>query len=150
MRQNAIGRAGNAVLLVHEQRHATQPGRDATGAGRESAERDRTARAHAAEQPPCAPQCARDAQRRGEQRECALAAHAADRNRLEVKSGLRHEPRLQAAGAAEPDHGHAALTQLLRHGDAREDVAAGAAGQDQHRRVAAVRRSGNRAITTGG
>ncbi len=55
MRQDAIGRTGNSVLLVHEEWHAAQPCGDAARTRGKSAKGDGTARANAAEQPPRGP-----------------------------------------------------------------------------------------------
>ncbi len=54
---------------------------------------------------------------------------------LQRDAVLRNEARFQPGLAAEPDHRHAAAREFLRHGDAGEDVSAGAASHDQHGRI---------------
>ena len=56
--------------------------------------------------------------------------------RQPVWSVLRHQPRFHAAFRAEPGDRHAARLQFGGYREAREDVAARAAGEDQHRAVA--------------
>src|SRR5262249_11332433 len=71
--------------------------------------------------------------RRREPRERALAAHAHDRDPLDVDSLRRHDARLEPALRAEPDDRARAGAQRLRYSERREYVAARAAGHDHDR-----------------
>src|SRR5690606_14375305 len=70
-------------------------------------------------------------ERRREQRGDALAAQAFDRDRVDGDAVLRYQPGFHAAVGAEPGYGYAARLQRRGHRQAREDVAAGTAGENE-------------------
>ena len=69
-------------------------------------------------------------ERAEQQRLHALAAHAAEIERLELDAVLRHQRRLHAVARAEPEHARAARGELRRDREAGKHVSAGAAGGD--------------------
>ncbi len=141
-RQHLVGQARGAVLFVHQQRQFQQARGDATRAGRETAEADHRARRAPAQHEAGGTDRAHDPQRRAEQRQRALAAQPADLDGVDLDAVLRHQLRFHAPGRAQPHHRHAARAQHLGHRQRREDVPAGAAGQDHHRARRSVGHSG--------
>jgi hypothetical protein len=135
-REQAVGDAGNAVLFVHDERHAGKLRGDPAGRCGIAAERDRAPRRLALEQRTRGRDRTDQAQRHRELGQHVLAAQAADRQCFEVQAMARHELRLEPAAGAEPDHGDLARDEFVGDREPRKDVPAGTARHDQHRPVA--------------
>mgnify|MGYP006195420989 CR=1 FL=1 len=129
-REHAVGEAGRTVLLVHDQRRAAQPGGEAAGAGRVTAETDHRAWPARTQHAPGGDHRPRDPQgRRGQRRE-ALPAQATNGNGVQRDALFRHQARFHLPVRTQPGDRHAARVQCGGHGQAGEDMPTGAAGKD--------------------
>ncbi len=132
MREQAVRITRDGILFMDHQRAAREPGRDATGAGHESAEAHHQrgpATAHHAE---CLPDRPQQLERRGQQCDQALAAQTAHRQPLDGDVLGRHHARLEAALRAQPHHFVRGGAQQPRQRQRREHMSTGAAGHDEH------------------
>lgn len=132
-RQHLVGHAGCAILFVHQQWRTEQARGQAARAGRKAAKADHCARLALAQHDAGSAHRAHHPHRRTEQLHHAFAAQAADGQRIDRNIVLRHQAGFHGALGTQPGHRHAARTQHLGHGQAREDVPAGAAGQNHDR-----------------
>jgi hypothetical protein len=129
--QHLVGEARHRVLLVQHQRLAHEHAHHSAREGDVAAQAHQHVGLHAAHHAQALPEGAQQLQRQQEQRERALAAHAAELHRLEGEAARRHQLFFHAAGRAQPVHLPAALAQGLGHRESGEDVAARAAGHDE-------------------
>lgn len=147
-RQHLVGHARGAILFVHQQWRTEQARGQAARAGCKAAKADHRTRLALAQHEAGGAHRAHHPHRRTEQLHHALAAQAADGQRIDGNLVLRHQAGFHRAIGAQPGHRHAACAQHLGHGQAREDVPAGAASQDhdrpQHRRRLCGRLRGTR------
>ena len=131
--QQPVCHAGHRVLFMQHQRPpaelANQPAREADVAAqthqhlRLDATHDGQALHAGLDQP----------QRQQQQCQPALAAHAGEIQSFKRKTARRHQLLLHAVRPAEPVHCPTTLAQRLGHGQAREDMPAGAACHDEGR-----------------
>jgi hypothetical protein len=133
VREDAVGEAGDRVLLVDDERPARQPGGDPAGSADEAAEADDDQRLVAPHDPERLHQRHRQAKRGGEPGEHALAAKSRDRQPLEGNALGRNEARLEPALGAEPHDLEGPLAQQARQRQGRKHVTAGAARHDEDR-----------------
>ncbi len=142
-RQHLVGHAGGAILFVHQQWRTEQARSQAARAGRKAAKADHRTRTALAQHEAGSAHRAHHPHRRTEQLHHALAAQAADGQRIDRNIVLWHQAGFHGAIGAQPGHRHAARAQHLGHGQAREDVPAGAASQNHDRPHHRRRRCGH-------
>ncbi|MPM51721.1 hypothetical protein SDC9_98472 [bioreactor metagenome] len=129
--QYLVGHAGDRILLVQHQRLAGQHRHHSAGEGDIAAHADHNVRLEAPHHRQRLPECAQQIQRQQHQRHHALATHAGEIDGLQRKPLGRNDARLHAAGRTQPVHIPAAIAQFFSHGQAGEDVAAGAASHHE-------------------
>ncbi len=134
MRQAAVGKARNRILLVNHQGPPHQPGGDAAGACDESTQAHHHHRLVLPDDAEGLNQRPHEPERRCQGSDDALAANAADGQPLDRDALLRHHARLEASLSSEPHHFVGLRTQQTSQGERREDVSARAAGHDQNSR----------------
>ena len=145
-RQKTVGQACDCVLFVNDERPASQPRGQSAGSADETAHAQYSGRPVPENDAQRLPQRPQQAERRGGEREPALAAQPLHADPLDRDTGGRHHPRLDAAAGAEPDHVARVLAQRVRNRERRVHVAARAAGHHQDRPGRHVRLRGLRRL----
>ena len=129
--QHLVGHAGDRVLLMQHQGLAAQHAHHAAREGDVAAQAHHHIRLDAAHHLQALPEGAQQLEGQQHQRLEALAAHAAKSPPAPAECRGRHDAAFHAAGCAQPVHAPALVPQGLRHGQAREDMAARAARHDE-------------------
>jgi hypothetical protein len=129
--QHLVGHAGHRVLLVQHQRLAEQHTHEPPWESDITTEPDQHVGPHPSHHLQALPERLEQAQRKQRQSDQAFAANPRKINALEGKAPRRHDLALHPAGRSQPMYAPSPLMQGLRHGQAGEDVAPGAAGHDQ-------------------
>ena len=130
--QHAVGSPQHGILLVHRRRNAPQRGRKQRRKGRIAAEAHHSSRPHLAQQPEGRGNAAHQHPRRAGGRDRRATGDRGGWDAIDRARGkVRAVP--VAAHVGHEIDGNGAPAELLRQGEGREQVAAGAAGRKHHR-----------------
>ncbi len=132
-RQDPVGQSRHRVLLVDEQRHAHQPGRNPAGAGGIAAHPQHQTRAHRLQHLHRFTQRRDQHEGRQQPAERAFAAQTADGERVQPEAFSGNHSRFEPLVGAEPFHIDAPGAQTFGDFQRRVNVPAGAARGNQNR-----------------
>ena len=139
MREDAVGEAGDGVLLVDQERPAREPGGKSPRSRHEAPETHHDDRAVAPHDTQRLDQREGQPYGRTDPGEDPLAAQPPHREPLERDAFRRNDPRLESARGSEPDDLELLPAQQPRQRQRREYMSTGAAGHDEDRPAHAAR-----------
>ena len=131
VRQCTIGQPGHGVLLVDDQRSATQSGGKPAGAAGKASEPNHQLWVELANHASRLAHGASKAHRRLEPPRQTVTPEATDGDLVKHYAGLGHQAILDTSGTTQPRHLDALLLQSPGQRQRRDDVPPGAAGHDQ-------------------